>query len=83
MYLQAQGLNTTGMSDPEVINLTSDERSDPRDAEQLDRFLIRVHFPTANCRWFFFRFTSANMLAESLFVSLVDVPVALPSEEIP
>ncbi len=83
MYLDAQGLNTTGMSDPEVTNLTSAERSDPRDAEQLDRFRVRVNFPTANCRWFFFRYTSANMMAEAIFVSLHDVPVALPSEEIP
>jgi len=83
MYLQAQGLDTTGMSDPEVTNLTSDERPDPRDAEQLDQFLVRVNYPTANCRWFFFSFTSATMTAEQIFVSLADVPVALPSEEIP
>jgi Flp pilus assembly protein TadG len=83
MYLDAQGLNTAGMPTPEVTNLTSSDRNDPREAEQLDRFRIRVFFPTANCRWFFFRYTSANMMAESLFVSLHDVPVALPSEEIP
>jgi hypothetical protein len=82
-YLASEGLDTTGMPDPEVINLTSDQRPDPRDAQQLDRLLVRVRFPTANGRWFFFTFSRSHMVAESIFVSLADVPVALPSEEIP
>jgi hypothetical protein len=82
-YLATEGLDTTGMPDPEVINLTSTERPDPRDAEQLDRLLVRVRFPTANGRWFFFTFGRSHMVAESIFVSLADVPVAIPSEEIP
>lgn len=83
LYLQSEGLDTTGMPDPEVINLTSSERPDPRDAEQLDRLLVRVQYPTANCRWVYHSFSRAMMVAESTFVSLADVPVALPSEEIP
>jgi len=81
--IQRAGLNTAGMPDPVVTNLTSALRNDPRTANQLDRFNIRVSMPTANFRWVLFQYTAASLDADATWVSLADIPVGNASEIIP
>ena len=83
MYLQRAGLDTTGMPDPEVDNLTAPGRADPRDGKHLDRYRVRVAFPTANCRWVAFHHLADFLTGESVFACIADVPVGTPSEDIP
>jgi hypothetical protein len=83
MYLQRAGLNTTGMPDPEIFNLTNPARSDPRLGQQLDRYRVRVTLPLANNRWILFSYLADNLTGESVFACTADVPVSQPSEDIP
>jgi Flp pilus assembly protein TadG len=81
--MERAGLNLAGMPGPEITNLTSPSRNDPRDAVQLDLYHVRVSMPAANFRWVLFRFTNTYLVAESVWASQVDTPVGQPSEDIP
>jgi Flp pilus assembly protein TadG len=83
MTLERAGLSTVGMPDPIVENLTSAARSDPRNGNHLDRYRVRVTFPTANYRWVVFHHLADTLTGESVFACIADIPVGSPSEEIP
>jgi Flp pilus assembly protein TadG len=83
MYLQRAGLNTTGMPDPEVANLTASDRADPRTGRHLDQYRVRVTLPTANFRLVAFHYLADALTGESTFACIADIPVGSPSEEIP
>ena len=83
MYLQRAGLDTTGMSDPDIVNLTSAVRNDPRNGQQLDRYRVRVTLPLANNRWILFSYLADNLTGETVFACTADIPVSQPSEDIP
>jgi len=82
-YLARAGLNTTGMADPTVVNLTNPSCTDPRQAAQLDRLQVTVSLPTSNFRWVLFTFGSPTLTADCVWPSLADIPVGQPSETIP
>jgi hypothetical protein len=50
-YLERAGISTAGMPDPIIENLTAPERSDPTDAEQLDRIRVSATLPLGNFSW--------------------------------
>lgn len=49
-YLNGAGIDTTGMTEPTITNLTDGSRSEPVDAEQLDHFQLTAALPYANVR---------------------------------
>jgi Flp pilus assembly protein TadG len=83
LCLQRAGLDTTGMPPPEVTNLTAAARSDPRAGKHLDRYRVRVVFPTARYRWVVCHVLFDHLAGESTFACIADIPVGSPSEEIP
>ncbi len=83
MCLQRDGLDTTGLPDPDIANLTSAARNDPRTGQQLDRYRVRVTLPLAKNRWILFSYLADSLTGESVFACTADVPVSQPSEDIP
>jgi Flp pilus assembly protein TadG len=50
-YLERAGISTAGMPDPIIENITAPARSDPTDADQLDRIRVSATLPLANFSW--------------------------------
>jgi Flp pilus assembly protein TadG len=75
-YLARNNINSTGMTYT-LENLTQPSKTDPRDADQLDRFRLVMSIPYGNVRWALIpQITSTtNMSVTVYWYSMKDIPL--------
>lgn len=80
-YLKTNGITTVSASDVTFQNLTDSSRTDPRDAEQMDRLRVSVSVPANDVRWVAMtRITQmTHLTASSDWRSMKDIPITVNS----
>ena len=81
-YLSQNGITTVTDTDITVTNLTDASRTDPTQANQLDRFEVVVTIPFTSVRWAVLNqvTTTKNLVGSADWFSMRDIPITVNND---